>query len=191
MVTVLMFVLVILCAAAVGIMSLQNKLVAADQRAVAAWSGIEIQLKRRHDLTPTLVKAAASAMRYEKGIFDSVLEARSAALTALATRNQTAVSAAEADLSIALSRLIAYAESNPTVTATANIKVLQHQLEDTEDQIAAARRYYNSAMENYNTVIRCVPHTYVAAYLGLSVRAGLTFTNSEAEAFNTPPAINI
>src|SRR5690606_35795374 len=101
------------------------------------WSGIEAQLKRRHDLVPGLVSAVRAAQKHEVDIFDRLLSARAQAVAAMAGGDREQIAAAEAALGKTRGNLVAYAEDNPEVTATANLQTLQRQLEETEDQIAA------------------------------------------------------
>ena len=141
----------------------QNSLVAARNKVSEAWSGITVQLKRRHALVPNLVQAAKSAMAHESGVIDRILEARVTALEALKTNEPNAVNAAEAGLSQALSNFIGYSEDNPELSANENLRLLQSQLEETEDQIAAARRLYNGNVQAYNTKTQLIPWSFVAA----------------------------
>jgi len=141
----------------------QNGLVAAREKVSEGWSGITVQLKRRHALVPNLVQAARSAMAHEEGIFERLLEARQTAAAALTAGAPEEIGAAEAALSAALSNFAGYAEDTPEITANENIKLLQKQLEETEDQIAAARRLYNGNVAAYNTKIDQIPWSFVAA----------------------------
>ena len=118
----------------------QNGLVAARERVSEGWSGITVQLKRRHALVPNLVQAAQTAMNHESAIFEKLLEARPTAAAALTKGSPEEVNAAEAELTAALSQFAGYAEDTPEITANDNIQLLQKQLEETEDQIAASRR---------------------------------------------------
>ena len=139
-----------------------NMLVGARQRVQEGWSGITVQLKRRHVLVANLVDAARSAMTHETAILDRILEARTRALDALARSDQAAVTEAEAALSDALGRFVAYAEDNALVTATATIALLRKQVEETEDQIAAARRLVNGNVQAHNTRALSIPRSVVA-----------------------------
>ncbi|RST85706.1 LemA family protein [Aquibium carbonis] len=127
------------------------------------WAGIEVQLKRRHDLVPGLVTAVKSALRHENAIFDRILDARMEAVKAMAGHDPETMAQAEAALAGSLRGLIAYAEDNPDITATANVATFQKQLEETEDQIAASRRLYNGNVQNLNARIVTFPGNIVAA----------------------------
>ena len=137
-----------------------NMLVDARQRVQEGWSGVTVQLKRRHVLVANLVDAARSAMTHETAILDRILEARTRALEALARSDQ--VTEAEAALSDALGRFVAYAEDNALVTATATIALLRKQVGETEDQIAAARRLVNGNVQAHNTRALSIPRSVVA-----------------------------
>ena len=127
------------------------------------WAGIEVQLKRRHDLVPNLVTAVRSALNHENAIFDRILDARTEAVKAMAGHDPEAVAQAEATLASSLKGLIAYVEDNPEITATANVATFQKQLEETEDQIAASRRLYNGNVQNLNARIVTFPGNIVAS----------------------------
>lgn len=140
----------------------QNGLVAAKARVDEGWAGITVQLKRRHALVPNLVQAVQTAMSHENSIFDRLLEARAQAVAALAGGDQADVTKAEADLTAALNGFVGYAEDTPEITANENTRLLQKQLEETEDQIAAARRLFNGNVTAYNTKIQQIPWSVVA-----------------------------
>ncbi|MEO1641331.1 MAG: LemA family protein [Pseudomonadota bacterium] len=140
----------------------QNGLVAAREKVSEGWAGITVQLKRRHALVPNLAQAAQTAMQHENAIFDRLLEARQAAAAALTGGGQDAVNEAEAELTAALNQFAGYAEDTPEITANENIQLLQKQLEETEDQIAAARRLYNGNVAAYNTKLDQIPWSFVA-----------------------------
>lgn len=155
--------LIVLALLVIGVYVLcYNGLVAARQKVDQGWSGITVQLKRRHALVPNLVQSVRSAMDHESGMLDRILEARSTALAALAGNDHADVAKAEAALSDALGRFVGYTEDNPEITAGENIALLQKQLEETEDQIAAARRLYNGNVEAYNTKVLSIPWTFIA-----------------------------
>jgi LemA protein len=157
-------ILTLLLVAVLGIYILvYNGLGQAVTQVEQGWSGIEVQLKRRHDLVPDLVTAVKSAMRHENTIFERILEARTQAIKAMAGHDPETMGVAEAALAGSLKGLIAYVEDNPEITATGNIATFQRQLEETEDQIAAARRLYNGNVQNLNARIVTFPGNVVAA----------------------------
>ena len=157
----------------------QNALVAARERVNEGWSGITIQLKRRHALVPNLVEAAKTAMSHENAIFDALLAARTEAVRLLSAGSPDEITQAEATLTAALNDFVGYAEDTPEITANENIKLLQTQLEETEDQIAAARRLYNGNVTAYNMKLDQVPYSFIASRGGFQ-RASL-YEVDEAE----------
>lgn len=132
-------------------------------RVQEGWSGIEVQLKRRHDLVPSLVSAVKKAVSHENEIFERILTARTEAVAAMAGSDPEKISEAEAALGRSMRGLLAYVEDNPEITATTNIATFQRQLEETEDQIAASRRLYNGNVQNLNARIATFPGNVVAA----------------------------
>lgn len=170
---------------------MRNGLVAVEQRANASWSGIEVQLKRRHDLIPSLVKSVKAAQGHERGIIDSMVKARENAIAALAKGDIKDIASAEGALASGLRAFVSYAESNPQITATGNIQTLQRQIEDTEDQVAAARRFYNATTAEYNTAIKSVPWNVIANQMSLSARQMIEFTAAESADINRVPDVSL
>ncbi len=144
-----------------------NHLVRLRNEVNTGWSNIDVQLKRRADLIPNLVEAVKGYAAHERGVFDSITEARSSLL-----RADTPGAAAQANdvLTTALGRLFAVAEAYPDLKASQNFLRLQDELTDTEDKIAAARRYYNATVMRYNTRIQSFPGVLYAGALGFSAR---------------------
>ncbi len=145
-----------------GYVTCHNSLVKAALKVDQGWSGITIQLKRRHELVPNLVDAARTAMSHETHFLDKILAARSTALTALAGGSHQDVMEAETALSSALQGFVGYSEDNPEITATESLQLLQKQLEETEDQIAASRRLFNGNVQAYNAKVMSIPWNIVA-----------------------------
>ncbi len=144
-----------------------NRLVRLRNEVNTGWSNIDVQLKRRADLIPNLVEAVKGYAAHERGVFDSITEARSALL-----RAETPGAAGQANdvLTTALGRLFAVAEAYPDLKASQNFLRLQDELTDTEDKIAAARRYYNATVMRYNTKIQSFPGVLYAGALGFAAR---------------------
>lgn len=140
-----------------------NGLQSSKVRVEQAWAGIEVQLKRRHDLVPGLVSSVKSAMKHENEIFERLIAARENAMAVTASGDREAIAGAEAVLSSALSGLQLRMEDNPEITANNNIKTLQKQLEETEDQIAASRRLYNGNVQALNGKIITFPGNMIAS----------------------------
>lgn len=125
-----------------------NGLVALKNRAAAAWSQIDVQLKRRHDLVPNLVEAVRGALEHERTTLEAVVAARQRAVDA---RGPQQTAAAEQALTQALGRLFAVAEAYPELKANQNVLALQEELTNTENQIAFARQHYNDLVGQYDT----------------------------------------
>ena len=176
-ITLIIVVLVALGVLGAVVASPYNGLVRADQKAKESWSGITVQLKRRADLIPNLVEAVRGYAAHESGVFERVTEARSAVANAGAP-----AAAANADnmLTGALKSLFAVAEAYPDLKANQNFIELQAQLTDTEDKISASRRFYNSAVNDFNAKRTVFPTNVVASMLGFNADKEF-FEVSEAE----------
>jgi LemA protein len=163
-VIVLVVVVVVLLAIAVY---LYNRVVRLRNEVDTGWSNIDVQLKRRNDLIPNLVEAVKGYAAHERGVFEEVTEARAAM-----ARASTPAQAGEADslLGQALGRLFAVAEAYPDLKASTNFLQLQSDLTDTEDKIAAARRYYNATVLAYNNAIQTLPTVLLSRALGFGPR---------------------
>jgi LemA protein len=140
-----------------------NSLVRRNNRVKEAWADIEVQLKRRYDLVPNLVEVVKGYMSHERQVFESVTQARAAAMGAKSEKEKLQ---AENMFSETLKTLFAVAENYPDLKANQNFLELQRELRDTEDKIQAARRFYNSNVRDYNTAIQMFPTNLVAARLG-------------------------
>lgn len=145
------------------IWSLYNGLVTARVRIREAWSGIDVQLKRRSSLIPNLMETVKGYAKHEKEVFENVTSARSAMLGA---KNPKEAAAADNQLTGALKTLFAVAENYPKLNASDNFKELQEELSDTETKIAASRQFYNSNVLDYNTKIKVFPNVVLASLLG-------------------------
>jgi LemA protein len=144
-----------------------NRLVRLRNEVDTGWSNIDVQLQRRADLIPNLVETVRAYAAHERAVFEEVTRARAAL-----QRAGSPGSAAEANegLTAALGRLFAVAEAYPELKASENFLQLQDDLTDTEDKIAAARRYYNATVNRYNTGIQSIPWVLVAKPLGFHER---------------------
>ena len=144
-----------------------NRLVRLRNEVDTGWANIDVQLKRRNDLIPNLVETVKGYAAHERGVFEEVTEARAAV-----GRASTPATAGAADslLGQALGRLFAVAEAYPDLKASENFRQLQGELTDTEDKIAAARRYYNATVLAYNTATQTFPSLLVAGVGGFGAR---------------------
>lgn len=154
-------VVALLAALALYAVSLYNRLVSLRQMSEEAWSGIDVQLKRRSDLIPNLVETVKGYAAHERGVLDEVTELRTRA-AAVPSGDVEGRAKAEGALSLALGRLFAVAENYPDLKASANFLALQRDLSNLEDEIQMARRYYNGAVRNLNTTVESFPSNIVA-----------------------------
>src|SRR5215208_5162642 len=149
------------------IIMIYNGLVSLRQRVTQAFADIDVQLKQRHDLIPNLVETVKGYATHERGTLEAVVQARNAALTASGPAQQAA---AEGALSGALGRLMALAEAYPDLKANANFQQLQAELTDVENKLAAARRFFNNAVSEYNAAIQSFPAVLFAGSMGFTPR---------------------
>jgi len=149
------------------IVMIYNQLVAMRQRVGQAFADVDVQLKQRHDLIPNLVETVKGYAAHERGTLEEVVKARNAAMTAQGPAQQAA---AENMLSGALRQLFALSEAYPDLKANQNFQQLQAELSDVENKIAASRRFFNNAVQEYNTGIQQFPAALFAAALGFTQR---------------------
>lgn len=169
-------VVVIIIVVGIFIWFLYNSLVTARNRIKEAWSGIEVQLKRRSSLIPNLIEAVKGYAKHEKAVFENVTRARSAMLSA---KNPKAAAQADNMLAGALKTLFAIAEAYPDLKASENFKELQQELSDTETKIAASRQFYNANVLDYNNKIKVFPNVIFANLFGFTEEE---FFDAEEEA---------
>jgi LemA protein len=153
--------LLVVVAVAWGLVA-YNRLVRLRNQVQASWAQVDVQLKRRYDLIPNLVETVRGYATHERGTLEAVIAARGAAVNAAQTPGVADRSAAEGALTQALGRLFALAESYPQLRASENFSALQAELSSTEDKIAYARQFYNSAVQSYNNAVQTVPTNLVA-----------------------------
>jgi LemA protein len=151
--------LVVVVALVFWVIGAYNNLIALKNRVLNAWKQIDVQLKRRHDLIPNLIESVKGAMQFERQTLEAVISARAKAMSAEGVR---ATARAEGELTQALGRLFALAESYPDLKATANVGQLQEELTSTENKIAFARQLYNDEATLYNTKQMQFPTNLVA-----------------------------
>jgi LemA protein len=144
-----------------------NRLVTLRQRVKEAFSDIDVQLKRRHDLIPNLIETVKGYAAHERGVFDEVTQARAGAIAAGAQGPQQRA-AAEDMLTGALRSLFAVAEAYPQLQAVQEFKDLSENLRDTEDKIQFSRRFYNSQVRDYNTALQTFPTVLIAGAFGFT-----------------------
>ena len=166
-----------------------------DEQIKASWAEVLNQYQRRADLVPNLVSTVKGAAAFEQDTLVAVTNARARATAINATPalvNDPAAfakfTAAQGELSSALSRLLVVAEKYPDLKANSGFRDLQAQLEGTENRIAVARNRYISSVQNYNVAIRSFPSNLTAMVLGYSVKANFTVTDEKAIA--VPPVVS-
>src|SRR3989304_7904483 len=157
--SVTLIIIAVIAFALIYLWMMYNSLVTARVRIKEAWSGIEVQLKRRSSLIPNLIETVKGYAKHEKSVFENVTKARSALIKA-----DSMAGKAEANnmLTDALKSLFAVAEAYPDLKASDNFRDLQRQLEDTEDKIAYSRQFYNSNVLEYNTRVKTFPGNLIA-----------------------------
>jgi LemA protein len=159
---------------------IRNSLINLEQRVGEAWSGIDVQLKRRHDLVPNLVETVKGYATHERETFEKVTQARAAAMQA---SGPAEAGQAEGQLTAALGGLRVVAEQYPELRATENFQQLQRQLSELEDEIQASRRIYNSNVQVFNTRIQQFPSSIPAKQMGYTEKQYFEITEpSEREA---------
>jgi LemA protein len=157
----------VLVAIALLLIGIYNSLVQLRVRCDSAWSDIEVQLKRRHDLIPNLVETVKGYAAHEKGTFENIAKFRSQAMQASTPGDKAA---AENQLTGALKSLFAVAENYPELKASEEFTQLQGSLSQTEDAIQNARRYYNAVVRDLNTKIQSFPSNILAGMFGFQAR---------------------
>ena len=158
-----------------------NRLIRARNRVNTAWSDIDVQLQRRHDLVPQLVKCVDQYARYERATLEAVTELRSQAMRVVEV---DARGEAEEALRGGIDRLLALAENYPDLKANENFLDLQRELVQTEDYLQFARRYYNGSVRDYNTMTQSVPSNVVAGMFRFAPRE--FFQKSSDDVANVP-----
>jgi LemA protein len=175
MTAVLIIVVVLVVLAIVYAIVAYNMMIGSRNMVDQGWSGIDVQLKRRHDLIPNLVESVKAYAAHEREAFQAVTDARA---RAVAASGPAAAGAAEGALDQAMGRLFAVAEAYPQLRATENFKGLQEELANTEDQISAARRIYNGNVQSYNTRIQIFPNSIIAGVAHFTPREFFEITDA-------------
>lgn len=150
-----------------------------------AWRQIDVELHRRHDLIPNLVESVKGYAAHERAVFEEVTAARAAAAAPGAGPAQQAIQ--ENQLTAALGRLFAVAEAYPQLRASENFLALQTELTNTEDRIAAGRRFYNANVRTLNTKVETFPSNIIARWFGF-VRA--EYFEAEDPAVRAVPTVD-
>jgi LemA protein len=162
-----------------------NGLVALRQRVNQSFADVDVQLKQRHDLVPNLVETVKGYAAHERGTLEAVVKARNAAVAAQGAQQ---MAQAENALTAALRQLFALAEAYPDLKANQNFQQLQSELSDIENKLAAARRFFNNSVQEYNTGIEQLPAALFAGALGFQRREFFDLGDNRP-ALEAPPSV--
>jgi LemA protein len=185
----LWIILAVVAVAAIALIAIYNGLVKSKIRVDEAWSDITVQLKRRADLIPNIVKTVKGYAKHEKSVFENVTKARSEVVSAT-EKGPKETAKAENQFQETLKSLFAVAEAYPDLKANENFKHLQEELVDTEDKIQASRRFYNGSVRDFNTKVQVFPTNIFAGMLGFSVREFFEVDESEKAKIEKPTDVN-
>ena len=174
-------ILIVAAVIVIAVVVLFNRLVRTRQMANEAWSGIDVQLKRRAELVPNLVETVKGYAAHERGVLEDVTKLRGQA-SALPRDDIAGRAQAEGALSLALGKLMALAESYPDLKASGNFLELQQQLATLENELQMARRYYNGAARNQNVLVQSFPSNLVADLFGFAERPFFELSNESERA---------
>jgi len=163
--------------------SIYNSLVAMRQRTNQSFADIDVQLKQRHDLIPNLVETVKGYASHERGTLEAVIQARQTAMAAPGVEQKVA---AENMLTGALGKLFALSEAYPDLKANQNFQQLQSELSDIENKLAAARRFFNNAVQEFNTGIQQFPAALFAGMFGFSQRTFFDVGGDRAQLEQAP-----
>ncbi|MBI3290690.1 LemA family protein [Candidatus Falkowbacteria bacterium] len=178
MTNLLWIILAIVAALILWLILIFNSLIRLKNRTNEAFSDIDVQLKRRHDLIPNLIETVKGYAKHERELFEKVTKARSNAISAQGVEEK---SQTENMLSQALKSIFAVAENYPDLKASQNFLKLQDELSDTENKIQAARRFYNGNVRDFNTKTQTFPNNLVANMLGFKDFEFFQAENKEKE----------
>jgi len=167
----------------IWVITIYNGLVAMRQRVNQAFADVDVQLKQRHDLVPNLVETVKGYAAHERGTLEAVVQARNAAMAA---QGPAQMAQAENMLTGALRQLFALSEAYPDLKANQNFQQLQMELADLENKIAAARRFFNNAVQEYNTGIQQFPAVLLAGPAGFTQKEFFDLGAERATVGQTP-----
>lgn len=165
-----------------------NGLVALKQRVAQAFGDIDVQLKQRHDLIPNLVETVKAYAGHERSTLEAVVNARTMAIGAQA-QGPAQQATSEAALQGALGRLIGLSEAYPDLKANTNFQNLQSELSDIENKLAAARRFFNNAVAEFNAAIAAIPGLFIAGPAGFKPQSFFDVGETERKTLDAPPQV--
>ena len=157
--------LIVLIVLGLWLIVLYNGLIALRNRVKEAWSDIDVQLKRRHDLIPNLVESVKGYMRHEQGLLENITKLRSQAMDAQRAGDTANLAKTEGMLGQMLGSLRIAVEAYPDLKANTNVTQLMDELSDTENKIMASRRFYNGQVRDFNTKVEVFPTNMIAGML--------------------------
>ena len=178
-----LIVLAVIVVLVLWVITIYNGLISMRQRVNQAFADVDVQLRQRHDLIPNLVETVKGYAAHERGTLDEVVKARNVAMAAQGPAQQAA---AENMLSGALRQLFALSEAYPDLKANANFQQLQAELSDLKNKIAASRRFFNSAVQEYNTGIQRFPAALFAASFGFAPKTFFDLGDERAAVGEAP-----
>ena len=149
----------------VWLIALYNGMVTLNNRTKEAWSDIDVQLKRRHDLIPNLIESVKGYMKHERELLENITKARSQAMSAQESGDTASLASAESMLGGMLGKLQIAVEAYPDLKANVNVAQLMDELSDTENKIQASRRFYNGMVRDFNTKMEVFPNNLFATML--------------------------
>ncbi len=170
----------------IWLISIFNRIIALKQKRNNAFSDIDVQLKQRHDLIPNLVNTVKAYAKHESELLSKVTDARAMAMKGGTVKDK---SEAESILGAAMMNLMAVAENYPDLKADTNFRQLQDELSEIENKIAAARRFFNNATSEFNTVIQQFPGVIVARIFNFSEEDFFELSEDEAEIVKKTPEV--
>jgi LemA protein len=164
-----------------------NRIQALRQRRKSAFADVDVQLKLRYDLVPNLVETVKGYASHEKSLLENVTAARAAAMRGGGIADRVK---AEQALGASMAGLIAIAENYPQLKADANFRQMQADLSDIENKIAAARRFFNNATDEYNTTVTQIPGVIIARFMNLKEEVFFELDPAESQAAKTAPKVS-
>jgi len=183
----LLILLLILAAIAIYFITIYNKFASLRAGIDAAWSDIDVQLKKRYNLIPALIETVKGYKDYEADTLKKVIEARNMATSAESMEDKAKANSA---LGAALGKLFALSEAYPDLKANQNFMQLQDELSNIEDNIANARRYYNAVVRDYNASLESFPDLIIANKFNYKPREYFALEQSEKDSVKKMPEIN-
>ena len=174
----LLIILIILAILIIAVIAIYNKLVRLRNTVKSSWSDIDVHCKKRYDLVPNLVETVKGYASHEKAVFENVAHARSMAMKATSPADMAKAENMFRDM---LKSLFAVAEAYPELKANANFLQLQSQLQELENNIENARRYYNAVVRDYNILIESFPSNLIASLFGFKQEELFQLETPEAE----------